>query len=101
MTVTLESVGNIDHGQNPHKQKYGASKDKSVKVNSFAEAKQKCMEFIDRNDLGGGNWSGGIIKDDTGKIIAHVSYNGRVWVGEHWTKDTKEITELNCNTVPE
>lgn len=99
MTVTLKSVGNIDHGQDPTKQKLGASKDKNVKVNSFLEAQQKCMKFIDKNNLGGGNWSGGHIKDNTGKIIAHISYNGRVWEGATWTKDTKEITDLNRNTL--
>lgn len=99
MLVTLKSVGNIDHGQNPNKPKIGASKNNSVQVNSFLEAKQKCMDFIDKNDLGGGNWSGGLIMDDNNKVIAHVSYNGRVWEGASWTKDTKEITNLNRNTI--
>lgn len=99
MKVTLESVGNIDHGENPNQQKLGASKNKSVKVNSFLEARQKCMNFIDSNDLGGGNWSGGLIMDDNNKVIAHVSYNGRVWEGANWTKDTKEITDLNRNSL--
>lgn len=30
-------------------------------------------------DLGGGNWSGGQVYNAEGRVIAEVSYNGRVW----------------------
>lgn len=50
-----------------------------VQVASFLQASVVCHQYIERNRLGGGNWSGGNIFDDKGKRIACVSYNGRVW----------------------
>lgn len=47
-------------------------------VETVAEASELCCEFIQRNGLGGGNWSGGVIKD-RGKEVAYVGYNGTVW----------------------
>lgn len=60
-------------------------------IRSFASASKVCRNFIEKFDLGSGNWTGGQIGDINGKIIAHVSYNGRVWQGEKWTPDAKEI----------
>lgn len=60
-------------------------------VSSFASASKVCKNFIENFDLGSGNWTGGQIGDINGKIIAHVSYNGRVWEGENWTPDSVEI----------
>lgn len=91
MKVTLKSVGNPDHNQNPNLPMYGAKKNSVVTVKSFKEASEVCSKFIEDNDLGSGNWSGGEILDDNKKIIAHVSYNGRVWEGKPWTSTTKEI----------
>lgn len=91
MKVVLASVGNPDHGQDPTKPMYGCESNKIVPVASFKEASQKCMQFIADNDLGGGNWAGGQIMDDQDKIVAHVSPNGRVWSGEHWTTNAAEI----------
>lgn len=48
-------------------------------VKSLAEAVKKVREFITKNDLGMGNWVGGTTVDDTGRAVAYVSYNGRVW----------------------
>jgi len=93
MKVTLTSAGNPDHNQNPNQPLYGCEKNKSVEVASFVEARNACVKFIDDNDLGGGNWSGGEIINNEGKIIAHVSYNGRVWEGKSmdWKSSTIEI----------
>lgn len=60
-------------------------------VRSFESASTACKNFIERFDLGSGNWTGGQIGDIDGKIIAHVSYNGRVWEGEKYTGSNKEI----------
>lgn len=49
-----------------------------VTVKDFAEASTVCRTFINRYALGGGNWTGGQVKDGS-KVIARVSYNGRVW----------------------
>lgn len=95
MFVKLSSVGNPDFGQDPNRPMYGCEKNKLVKVTSFKEASEKCKKFIDDNDLGSGNWSGGQIYGDDDKkvVIAHVSYNGRVWEGKagDWNSNTKKI----------
>lgn len=49
-----------------------------VDVASLGEASQKCMDYIEQYDLGGGNWAGGQVYEN-GKQIARISYNGRVW----------------------
>ena len=61
-------------------------------VRDWADASRIVRSFIDRWNLGGGNWTGGEIRQgsSTGKIIAHVSYNGRVWSGSR-RSSTKEI----------
>ena len=89
MKVKLSSVGNPDHGENPNRPKYGC-RNQLVEVSSFKEASELCRKYIEDNDLGGGNWSGGAITENR-KQIAHVSYNGRVWEGKNWSSTTKEI----------
>lgn len=76
MTVRLACVGNPDHGQYCGE---GVLADTSVvNVADFSESSRVCREYIEANDLGGGNWTGGQIKQG-GKHIANVSYNGRIW----------------------
>lgn len=91
MKVTLKSVGNPDFGENPNESVWGCEDNKEVTVNSFKEASKVCSKFIEENDLGSGNWAGGQIKDDSGKVIAFVSYNGRVWEGAEYTEHNIEI----------
>lgn len=51
-----------------------------IDVKDFAEASAVCRAYIERNGLGGGNWTGGEVVDMvTAERVAHVSYNGRVW----------------------
>lgn len=58
-------------------------KPSTVNVATLQEASGACCRFIDEHDLGGGNWSGGQVRDvATGKLVARVSYNGRVWARE-------------------
>ena len=52
---------------------------KWVPVNSMSEASALCAAFIAQHELGGGNWSGGQIRNHAGRQIARVSYNARVW----------------------
>jgi hypothetical protein len=47
-------------------------------VRSFVDASRLCRDFIEVNELGAGNWTGGRVFRN-GKQIARVSYNGRVW----------------------
>lgn len=75
--VTLSSVGNPDHGQNPDHSLPGLKSSK-VAVTTKQEAAEACRKFIDDNQLGSGNWSGGDVFSE-GNLVARVSYNGRVW----------------------
>jgi len=94
LTVRLASVGNPDYGQDPDRPIYGAQPNKIVPVASLQEASRECLRFIAHNDLGCGNWDGGQITE-SGRVIAHVSYNGRVWEGpcQSWNQDTKELLD--------
>lgn len=47
-------------------------------VRSLKHASNRCLAYIAKNHLGGGNWDGGLICRN-GKPIGRVSYNGRVW----------------------
>jgi hypothetical protein len=54
-----------------------------VPVATLAEASETCLRFILDHNLGGGNWAGGKIREAaTGRLVATVSYNGRVWTVE-------------------
>lgn len=74
MKVQLRAVGNPDHREPPD---IGCPS-RWVEVASYEEASKVCRQYILDNDLGGGNWTGGTIKQGD-KKIAYVSYNGRVW----------------------
>ena len=93
-TVRLASVGNPDYRQDPKRPMYGAARNKTVAVDSMEEASRASLEFINNNNLGSGNWAGGDVTDSVGAIVAHVSYNGRVWEGKRgsWTSATREIS---------
>jgi len=91
MKVILSSIGNPDFRQDPNQPLFGCEPCKTLPVSSFKEARDLCVKFIGDNDLGSGNWNGGQILDENEKIIAFVSYNGRVWEGSDYSKDAKEI----------
>ena len=55
-----------------------SGKTQAVPVNSYAEASKVSQDYIRRNHLGAGNWTGGKIYQGRTKV-GHVSYNGRVW----------------------
>lgn len=75
--VHLQSRGNPDLGQDPRDPQSPGS---TVGVADFVAASQACRDYIGRWALGGGNWTGGAVSStQTGRIVARVSYNGRVW----------------------
>ena len=50
-------------------------------VPDLAAASRAVREFIETNDIGGSTWRGGRVVDaGTKKLVANVSYNGRVWL---------------------
>lgn len=75
--VTLDNVGNIDYGQSPFHCLPGTSRTFKI-CNSIEECVTACRDYIDENELGGGNWTGGTVFKDS-EPFAYISYNGRVW----------------------
>ena len=76
MRVELSVVGNPDFGQAAD---LGVAVS-YVEVASYAEASAVCRAFLDGGGYGAGNWTGGAIESD-GKVVASVSFNGKVWEG--------------------
>jgi hypothetical protein len=94
MILRLASVGNPDLGQDPNRPLYGCDRNHWRPVMSYKEASEVASKWISDNDLGAGNWSGGEIAVK-GTVVAHVSYNGRVWEvskdSPKWSNNAKEI----------
>ncbi|MBD2746127.1 hypothetical protein IC232_05365 [Microvirga sp. BT688] len=76
-TVILDNCGNPDRGQDASRRLPGTVR-KVVAADHFPAASKACRDYIEENDLGGGNWTGGDIREN-GKVVAKVSYNGTVW----------------------
>jgi len=86
-TVTLSACQNPDF---PRRSDLPART--TADVATLREASEVCQRFIEGHDLGGGNWNGGQVRDAaTRKLVALVSYNGRVWTPERRWQDRKEI----------
>lgn len=68
-------------------------------VRTLREASQAVRYFIERQGLGSRDWDGGWVRDG-GKKIAHVSYNGRVWLPKKELDfDADEITGEELDRV--
>ena len=53
---------------------------KAVEVENFAAASIAVRKFIEQNDFGSSDFIGGEVYDSsTDKLIAKISYNGRIW----------------------
>ena len=53
---------------------------KAVEVESFTAASFAVRKFIELNDYGSSDFLGGEVYDSvTNKLIAKISYNGRIW----------------------
>ena len=53
---------------------------KAVEVESLSAASVAVRKFIELNDFGSSDFSGGEVYDSsTNKLVAKVSYNGRIW----------------------
>jgi hypothetical protein len=81
--VELASEPDIDYGYDITKK----LKLQKVPITSIEDAQSKVRKYIDDNDLGGGNWTGGDVYKD-GKKIGRISYNGR-W----WSEESKEMAQ--------
>ena len=96
LVVVLKSRGNPDHHQNPREP---VSPEAMRSCDTFREASELCRAYIGTYNIGGGNWTGGQIYHPVKGLIAHVSYNGRVWqstTGE-WEPDREEVDDIDSN----
>ena len=73
MVVVLPGIQEWDSG------------DRQVRVKSLRAAAIICRDFIERNELPGGGWSGGQVYEGA-QMVAEVSHNGTVW-----SRDGREL----------
>ena len=74
---------------------------RTVAVNNFGEASHVVHCSVNAEDIGGTEYAerrAGMIMNAAGQVVAHVSYNGRVWAGNSWTKETRELPRANGQT---
>ena len=89
--VELQAVPNVDYPKSSWRGSVSLKKKYKV-VKNLKEAQRACRKYIEDNDLGGGNWTGGNIYNDEGDIVGYISYNGRAW--ESYDFPSKSISEL-------
>jgi hypothetical protein len=77
----------LPRAENPAKAMFLQVGGNAYQVASFAQASQMFCIARDKNGEGASNTPSLLIVDDSGSVIAHVSYNGRVWAGVAWTVD--------------
>lgn len=77
--VILSNCGNPDHLQNPHETLFGVPIG-VAQASSIAECQERVRDYIEKYDLGSGNWSGGEVFDlQDGRLLGQISYNGKFW----------------------
>lgn len=77
-TVKLSSCGNIDHGQDPNQSMYGVP-NATHKAFNIDQCQCLVRTYIEKYNLGAGNWTGGQVYDEDGNLVGKISYNGRFW----------------------
>lgn len=93
MTIKLWHAKNVDLSDSGGYRKTPTTpRRQTVKVSSLREASLALRGWVNANGLGGGNMDkhAGEVSDG-GKLVAVVSYNGRVWTPEANWQDRKEI----------
>lgn len=80
--VELNSCGNPDYYQDPTKQIEGAWAIMKH-VDSIEEAQRAVRAYIEKHNLGSGNWAGGKVWTEENEYLGHISYNGRFWPKEN------------------
>jgi hypothetical protein len=64
---------------------------KSLPMHSWEQVSDAYRSTIAALGVGASKAPRCVIVDNAGRVVAHVSYNGRVWAGEAWQPDTKPI----------
>ena len=65
-----------------------------VPITTLNEASARYRAFIIANNLGASQAGQCLIYSEN-QVVAHVSYNGRVWEGEHWHPGQVELFNPN------
>jgi len=68
-----------------------------VKVRSMSEAQKVYRSYA--QGMGSGNMAGGNVYAHTGKLVAHISYNGRVWEVDAQGNPTKQELKFAAQRV--
>lgn len=90
LTLFLSNCGNVDFNQNPTDLLPNTSA-KIALCETLDDCRQECINYINDNDLGGGNWNGGYVYNN-GIQVAYISYNCRVWMrGEKYFLENKNL----------
>ena len=74
LSATFHAPGNPDF-----RQYAPIAPSKKVTANTLDEISAAASAYIAQYDLGGGNWKTPTVTDETGKAIATISYNGKIW----------------------
>lgn len=99
LTVRLSHCPNPDIGGGYWETPIDPRKPQHVLVNSLPNAQQTVRDYIERNNLGSGNWNGGDLRLD-GKTIGRISYNGRAWRLDN-SPMPPDAPELGVYAVPD
>lgn len=75
--VSLMACGNPDYGENPNSLLLGTGA-MYFYCDSLEGCRKAAMQYIKKNDLGGGHWAGGLVYRGN-EYIGGISYNGRFW----------------------
>lgn len=67
----------------------------TTKVASLEDASRVYAELRDRDGTPSSRSADGIVKDREGRVVAIVSYNGRVWGPEGWRPGAKPLVEAH------
>ena len=100
MTVTVRHAPNPDIVGGYWQHPVDSRKARQVPVDDIEDASYVCRRYIDRNELGGGNWTGGDVFNN-GEYIGRISYNGRFWQSTHEYGKQRKAKESRMNTPRE
>lgn len=73
--VELNSIGNPDCGQDPTKQVEGAWAIMRH-VKTIEEAQKAVRDYIEKHNLGGGNWAGGKVWTEQNEYLGYITFDG-------------------------
>lgn len=83
-SLALTIHGNPDRNQGDWQETH------TISASTINELRKAVFVFQGDNDIGGGNWGTATLTKD-GRLVGHMSYNGRVWDKPYWDGGANEI----------